>query len=116
MVRKLTALAGMVLVLATCGDDDDTDPIIPPDPNGPTVSMPGFSFSPFTTNISIGGTVNFDFPSEPHNVIFDRRTGGAPTDIQATTNRVVGRVFPTAGTFPYDCTLHPGMSGQVVVR
>jgi plastocyanin len=115
MVRKLTALAGMVLLLATCGDDDDTDPIIPPDPNGPIVSMPGFSFSPFTTDIPVGGTVNFDFPSEPHNVIFERRTG-APADILATTNRVVGRVFQTAGTFPYDCTLHPGMSGTVVVR
>jgi plastocyanin len=114
MVRRLAAVSGLLLVLAACGDEE-TNPVTPPDGDGPTVSMPGFSFSPFTTEISVGGTVLFDFPSEPHNVIFERRSG-APTDIQATTNRTVSRVFQVAGTFPYDCTLHPGMSGQVVVR
>ena len=114
MIRKLAALAGMVLVLATCGEETE-DPITPDPGVGETVSMPGFTFSPFTTNISVGGTVIFDFPSEPHNVIFERKTG-APTDIQVVTNRTVSRVFAVAGTFPYDCTIHPGMSGQVVVR
>jgi plastocyanin len=77
--------------------------------------MPGFSFVPFTTTISAGGSVIFDFPSEPHNVIFERVTG-APADIQQTRNRRVSRTFSVAGNFPYDCTLHPGMSGVVVVR
>jgi plastocyanin len=79
------------------------------------VSMPGFSFVPFTTEIQRGETVTFDFPSEQHNVIFERRTG-APQDIQATSNRSVTRRFDVAGDFPYDCTLHPGMSGTVLVR
>ena len=26
------------------------------------------------------------------------------------------RAFPTAGTFPYTCTVHAGMSGRVVVQ
>jgi plastocyanin len=79
------------------------------------VSMPGFSFVPFATVIPVGGTVIFDFPAEPHNVIFERNTG-APQDIQVTANRTVSRRFNTAGQFPYDCTLHPGMSGTVTVR
>jgi plastocyanin len=117
MRGKLALLTGLLLASTACGDGaDEEDPIAPPD-GGPaqTVSMPGFTFSPFTTSISVGGTVIFDFPSEPHNVIFERKTG-APADIQATTNRTVSRVFSLAGTFPYDCTLHPGMSGQVIVR
>ena len=80
-----------------------------------TVSMPAETFTPFTTAIIVGGMVHLDFPALPHNVIFDRVTG-APADILATSNRTVSRTFPAAGTFPYNCTLHPGMSGVVVVR
>jgi len=28
----------------------------------------------------------------------------------------VARTFSTKGVFPYDCTVHPGMSGQVEVK
>jgi plastocyanin len=79
------------------------------------VSMPGFSFVPFAVTVNRGGSVIFDFPAEPHNVIFASRAG-APADIQVTSNRTVSRTFATAGDFPYDCTLHPGMSGIIHVR
>ncbi len=78
------------------------------------VGMPGFSFTPALVRIAIGGTITFQFPSLPHNVIFDR-VAGAPSDIQTMANRNVDRVFPVEGTFPYDCTLHPGMSGIIQV-
>jgi plastocyanin len=111
----LAAAAALVLGSA-CGGDDPTEPDEEEPPAGtPVVSMPGFSFSPFTTTITVGGSVVFDFPNELHNVIFDNVTG-APQDIQATVNRRVTRTFGARGTFPYDCTLHPGMSGQVVVQ
>ena len=78
------------------------------------VGMPGFSFTPAQVRIAVGGTVTFQFPSLPHNVIFDP-VAGRPTDIQTTANRNVDRVFAVEGTFPYDCTLHPGMSGVIQV-
>lgn len=116
-VRKLawSVAVSASMMLGACGGDDPTEPEEEEPAGAPVVSMPGFSFSPFTTTITVGGSVIFDFPSELHNVIFDRITG-APTDIQATTNRRVTRTFAARGTFPYDCTLHPGMSGQVVVQ
>jgi plastocyanin len=89
---------------------------ITPNPAGSAVVfMPALSFTPFTTTINVGGAVIFDFPAEPHNVIFQNVTG-APTDIQTTSNRRVTRTFLVAGNFPYDCALHPGMSGVVVVQ
>jgi len=89
---------------------------VDPNPAGSAlVTMPGLSFAPFTTTVNRGGTVIFEFPSVAHNVIFGA-VNGAPTDIQTTANRRVSRTFNTVGTFPYDCNLHPGMSGVVVVQ
>jgi plastocyanin len=76
---------------------------------------PGDVFTPFQVEIPMGGAVRWEFPQVPHNVIFEKKTG-VPADIQSTANAAVSRTFNTAGTFPYDCTLHPGMSGEVVVR
>ncbi|MGQ0538257.1 MAG: Ig-like domain-containing protein [Gemmatimonadaceae bacterium] len=85
-------------------------------PNLAVVTMPpGDVFVPFQVIIPQGGTVRWEFPQRAHNVIFDR-IAGAPQDIQATANAAVSRTFAGAGLFPYDCTLHPGMAGEVLVR
>lgn len=83
-------------------------------PNTALVSMPGLTFTPFTTTIRQGGSVTFEFPQLPHNVIFTPKTG-VPTDIQVTSSVRIARTFGTVGLFPYDCTLHPGMKGEVNV-
>jgi plastocyanin len=80
------------------------------------VTMPGNIFSPFLTTIGVGGTVTFRFTSIDHNVIFDASKQGRPADIQITRNMNISRTFSTRGLFPYDCTVHPGMSGQVEVK
>lgn len=76
---------------------------------------PGDVFTPFQVSIPIGGSVRWEFPQRAHNVIFDKKTG-VPADIQSTANTAVSRTFSVLGTFPYDCTLHPGMAGEVIVR
>ena len=83
-------------------------------PPAVTVVMPGNLFSPFTSTIKVGGTVTFDFPQTIHNVIFTPKAG-APADIQNTSNVRIARTFNTVGLFPYDCTLHDGMKGEVNV-
>ena len=76
---------------------------------------PGDVFTPFQVSIPVGGSVRWEFPQRAHNVIFDKKTG-VPQDIQSTANIAVSRTFSVLGTFPYDCTLHPGMAGEVIVR
>lgn len=78
------------------------------------VDMPGNSFTPFTTTIRVAGTVSFRFPATAHNVIFKPRAG-TPQDILPQSNATINRTFNAVGTFAYDCTLHSGMSGEVVV-
>jgi plastocyanin len=78
------------------------------------VTMPGESFIPFQVNVRVGQLVYFEFPQNSHNVIFQRKNG-APADIQETSNVTISRQFNIEGQFPYDCTLHPGMSGVIVV-
>ena len=79
------------------------------------VTMQANTFTPSLLTIKVGQSILFDFPADQHNVIF---SGGAgkPADIQTTSNRAVTVQFPTAGTFPFVCNLHPGMNGTAIVN
>ena len=84
-------------------------------PTTARVDMAPQNFIPFETVIRQNGTVSFVFPTLAHNVIWDRRLSGAPTDIITTNDATVTRTFPTVGVFDFVCTLHPGMEGRVIV-
>jgi plastocyanin len=74
------------------------------------------TFTPSNVTIGVGGTVTFAFGDVAHNVFFDNSPAGAPDAIPGTNaNMSAARTFTTAGTFEYDCHLHPGMKGTVVV-
>lgn len=79
------------------------------------VAMAPQQFVPGETVVKVGGTVRFLFTPIDHNVIWNPRKPGSPTDILVTTNATVLRSFPTVGVYPFDCTVHPGMSGRIIV-
>ena len=72
------------------------------------------AFTPATVDIARTGTVTWTFQAL-HNVTF-AGTPGAPSNIPDTPSGTQSRTFNTAGTFPYECTLHSGMTGQVIVH
>ncbi|HJU75911.1 MAG TPA: Ig-like domain-containing protein [Gemmatimonadaceae bacterium] len=72
-------------------------------------------FSPPTVEIAVSGTVTWNFASLTHNVNFGA-AAGAPANIGNSTNTSVSRTFNTVGTFTYDCSLHGGMTGRVIVH
>lgn len=83
---------------------------------GPTANVDATlsnTFSPATVFVTVGGTVTWTFATL-HNVTFDG--AGAPANVPNTGAGSVSRTFPTAGTYAYQCTLHPGMSGSVRVQ
>jgi plastocyanin len=69
------------------------------------------SWLPASTVVHAGWVVQFD-PYIEHNVTFDP-VPGAPMDIAVGTS-IATRLFSTAGSFPYHCTIH-GESGVVTV-
>jgi plastocyanin len=110
-MRSMYLLAVVTLALGCSGDDGPSDP-----GNGDTdftVSVVNNQFNPSALSVPVNSTVTWQWNSSgvEHNVTFQDGSPGA-------SSRATGsfpRIFSAAGNFPYLCTLHPGMSGQVTV-
>jgi plastocyanin len=121
--RAMAALALTAgAMLAACGGSSSattTDPVTsgPPAATATVAATPALAFTPNTVTIAVGGTVTVDFGSVAHNVFFDNAPAGAPANITAaTSNASMALTFNQAGTFVYNCHIHPGMHGTVVVK
>ena len=118
LARTFLASA-LSLAAAACGGGDDASAPAPdPDPvQAATVdAQPSIRFSPNRVVLVRGGKVTFRFGTVGHNVFFDNAPAGAPANIPgAHADESIDVTFGTAGTFRYNCHLHPGMSGTVVV-
>lgn len=81
-----------------------------------TVTLKDISFKKATTRIKAGQSVRFvwaDGPYTPHNV-----TPTGKLRFQRGSTRKTGSYtvrFKKAGTYTFECTIHPNMEGKVVV-
>jgi plastocyanin len=125
MATRLFAIAAaLALLLAACGNDDDNDDAAAPsadnevaDPPesgaGATVETEGMEFSPATVEVSVGDTVTWNGDSLPHTVT--STSGPVDFDESLSSGDTVTVTFDEPGTYEYECTIHPGMTGTVVV-
>ena len=75
-----------------------------------------YSFAPASGTVTKGGTVTWtnEAGKTAHNVTFS--TAGAPSGVSNFTTGTSSRTFSNTGSFSYQCTNHPGMSGTVTVQ
>lgn len=97
-------------------------PTSPSGPNTPAIpantvlATPSNTFDPGTLTVARGTSVTFTFQNVGHNVFFDA-AGGAPANIpEVLSNTSVARTFSTTGSFAYECHVHLGMRGTVIVQ
>ena len=82
--------------------------------DGQQVVVDNFSFSPATAAVAVGTTVTWTNHDDiPHNVVSPEQKFKSPV---LDTDEVFSHKFEAAGTYKYYCSIHPRMTGQVVVR
>jgi plastocyanin len=85
-------------------------------PAGKTIVLKNIAFNPNKVTVKKGATVTWSWQdgATPHNV-----TSTGRTKFKSSTTRMSGKYsvkFAKAGTYHYECTIHPGMTGVVVVK
>jgi plastocyanin len=85
-----------------------------PAPKGPSVAIKGFAFAPQVIVVKPGTTVTWTNADEdPHTVTAnDKSFHSAAMDSDDTYSFT----FTRPGEFAYFCSLHPHMTGKVIVK
>ena len=78
------------------------------------VKIDNFVFGPQTLTVPVGTTVTWTNSDDiPHTSV---STEGVFKSKVLDTDEKFSYTFTKAGTYPYYCTIHPKMTGQVVVQ
>jgi len=117
MIRKklygvsLAVLAMVTLLIAASSVVTAKDE---PSTASAEVKIDNFSFGPQTLTIAPGTTVTWTNRDDiPHSVV---STDGVFKSKVRDTDEKFAYTFSKAGTYPYYCSVHPKMTGKVVVQ
>jgi len=129
--RRFALAAGIALLAVACGGDSSSpsSPSPTPSPTPPpatggassTVTIPmgaevlgNRAFTPDNLEIAVGTTVTWMNTDSVAHTSTSNASGWDSGII--SPGRQFSFTYPTSGTFPYHCAIHPGMTGTVVVR
>lgn len=105
---SLGALAALAIILAL-----GMGPGAAQAQGGAAVSIVDFAFQPGSVEVPVGGSVTWtNNGSATHTVTSD---SGAFDSGQLAPGASFSQTFDTAGTFTYHCSIHPQMTGTVIV-
>lgn len=121
-IRTAVAIALVAMLLAAvagCGGGSPSpapttgSPSGEPNPvQGTVISMEDYAFVPSAPTVKVGDTVTFENKdAAPHRVSIDGQDLG-----QQDQGQKVEWKATKAGTFPFSCTIHPAMTGQITVQ
>jgi plastocyanin len=112
----ITSLVAVGILTVSLVSYRSTQAASPAAPSHATVqvSIQNFAFVPQTITVAPGTTVVWtQKDSAPHTVTSD--TGAWPASAQLSTGQTFSFTFTKVGTYPYHCSVHPYMTGKVIV-
>jgi plastocyanin len=120
MTKKNMWIAGAVtpvviaMLLLSAGTPNVTANTQQAAPVTAAVKIDNFSFEPQTLTVTVGTTVTWTNRDDiPHTSV---STEGVWKSKVMDTDEAFSYTFTKAGTFPYFCSIHPKMTGNVVVQ
>lgn len=106
----LQVLIAMMLLALSSHIPANAEPSAP----AAAVKIDNFVFGPQTITVPVGTTVTWTNADDiPHTSV---STEGVFKSKVLDTDEKFSYTFTTAGTYPYYCTIHPKMTGKVVVQ
>lgn len=113
---KVTASTGGVTVAPPVPAADDVGasaaPRSTPPAGGTTVTIADYAFSPATLTVPVGTTVTWTNQDGSNHLV--KFSDAASTRLKK--GATYARTFTEPGTYPYECSIHPSMTGTVVVQ
>jgi plastocyanin len=106
------ALLAGFSAIATSGKGNHATP--KPEPASAEVKIDNFSFAPQSISVSPGTKVTWKNRDDiPHTVVSTEQVFKSRV---LDTEETFSFTFEKPGTYPYFCSVHPKMTGQVVVK
>jgi Icc protein len=97
------------------GKEAETKASIPVKASKTEVVIDNFSFSPKTTAVPIGATVTWTNHDNVPHVITSADDQFKKSPLLKAGQRF-SNAFATAGTYSYFCSIHPRMTGKIIVK
>jgi plastocyanin len=112
-VASLATLVVIAMLLLFAGSPRVTANDQPPAANA-AVKIDNFVFAPQTITVPVGATVTWTNSDDiPHTAV---STDGVFKSKVMDTDEKFSYTFTKAGTYSYYCSIHPKMTGKVVVK